>query len=694
MQPSTTPFDPAAERRRGEAYVEAGFVAAPELEECLALQTRRAAVSAGDVPPIDRILVAKGYLEPAELGAVDRERARASAGPLVDLGGEEDEEEEVATDGATIARCPECFRAYRIPDFQPDNHGCIECGGLLIEVAEAIAPSIDPEPPPAGSAEALEVGLDFDGYPIRAAVGADDLGTTYLCSDPRDGRDVSLKIFHPERAGDAFLRRDFLRNARRAARLNHPGIQRLHRIGRRGRLFYTVTDPIAGRTLEDFLADRGPLGYEEGVELIYRIADCLAFAHENRVVHRNLHPSRIVIGPEGSVHLLGAGLFLPVADERPTARPRSGESPPEEPIYLAPEQAREPWLFDPRTDIFALGGTAYRIFSGEAAYRGRSAADILAQYLQWGVPSLERRSTDLPKPLVRLVERMLFVEPESRPQKIEEILELLEALPKKHELAIRVRGSMDPETAEEGAWPGDSRRMTRPEAYVAAARTAAMPRWAKEKIRPPARRRLSLAVLRELVPWQDPAVRLACMTLGAIVVLLLVHRGISSSVGLEHEESIVVETAELEEAGPPIEDALTPEEAANLLQFRGRIEEALSKRRPGEALTVIERALSIGLERNPWAGDLWFARGLAAYQIARSGWGISDAERPTYVEMAVESYARAAETYLRPGARTRFDPERGAAFPFQRPDAAIGDLGYAWTIASQSRDSVREMCSR
>lgn len=223
-----------------------------------------------------------------------------------------------------------------------------------------------------------------------------------------------------------------------------------------------------------------------------------------------------------------------------------------------------------------------------------------------------------------------------------------------------------------------------------------MPRWAKDKFRPKERRRLTLAGLRGLVPWRwsDPAMRAGVVAGVAIGCVVLLYQGLSAGLGLEREESIVVATQDLEADGAQMTDSLTADEVARLAQYRQRIEESLSRRRPGEALTTIERALSIDPNRNPWSGDLLFARGLAAYQIARSGWGISEAERPTYVEMAVESYARAAETYQRPGARTRFDAARSASFPFQRADTFQGDLGYAYTIASQSRDSVREMCDR
>ncbi|MBI4612738.1 MAG: serine/threonine protein kinase [Planctomycetes bacterium] len=686
--------------RFGAKAAELERVADSEVKVALAEQ-ERLRTAGQPVPRIGELLVERGAL-------------RADAVPAV-----------LAAQGKTLAGCPECRRVYLVADFAPDNHGCIECGGILVEVAEAEAPSARPEPEVTGTAEPVAPGIDFDGHGVEALLGADELGTTYLARDPAGGgqggvggeelpperqdgagggrggeapsgrrsgqgwterrpergQAIALKVFHPERARDSFLRKDFLSNARRACRLRHPCLVQLYRVGRRGPLFYSVTEPFDGKPLDELLAEKMQLLYAEGLDLFFRIADCLAFAHENGVVHRNLHPSRIVVDAAGAPRIVGMGLFLPQPDLR--RPPPESEVP--EPIYMAPEQSREPWLFDPRTDVFALGCVAYHMFTGEPPYRGRDAADVLRQYVMKGLPALARRGLELPDGLVSLIQRMIHIEPESRPQAMVEVLAALQALPEPSRFARDPAAYLAPAESHETTWLVE-RKPARP----ATARVPAFAPPGGKRKKKKKRRRGAPVEIPFLAVFRDRRVRRAALAAFLGILAILSYRALRGFFGLAGEDRVATPAPELDIRGEPFPEEDPPYAVREeLLGIRSLIEVALAGARPADALTQIDRALSIRREENRFCGDLWFLRGLAAFQIARRGRRLAEKEIRAYYEIAVEAFDLAAETYRRPGAKTRYDVARPSWYPFREEEEYEGDLGYAWSQAARAAETIR-----
>jgi serine/threonine-protein kinase len=242
-------------------------------------------------------------------------------------------------------------------------------------------------------------------YEILDRIGQGGMGSVYRARDRELGRDVALKVVRlPEASADVAAR--MLREARTLARLEHPGIVPVHDVGTLadGRAFYAMK-LVRGAPLDAL----PPTPLAERLEIIERICEAVAFAHAHGVIHRDLKPQNVMVGPFGEVLVMDWGvakLGAPDSDAlgmMSNAADRSAPSPATghgvvlgTPGYMAPEQAAgTPALVDARADVYAIGAIL-RDLSGSAD----------------GIT--ESPGTSLPRPLRAIVERAMAPNPVNR----------------------------------------------------------------------------------------------------------------------------------------------------------------------------------------------------------------------------------------------------------------------------------------
>lgn len=200
-------------------------------------------------------------------------------------------------------------------------------------------------------------------YRLAGVAGSGGMGTVYAVQDTELGRRVALKVLDLQ---DADLEGRLRREAGILARLEHPGVVPVHDVGRLadGRAYYTMKF-VEGERLDQYAA-RSP-SLNERLRVFLRIADAVAFAHSRQVVHRDLKPQNVMIGPFGQVMVLDWGLakVLPPAGPQPDqldamargTRGHTGEGAVlGTPGFMAPEQQHgESSAADARADVYSLG---------------------------------------------------------------------------------------------------------------------------------------------------------------------------------------------------------------------------------------------------------------------------------------------------------------------------------------------------
>jgi Tol biopolymer transport system component len=262
-------------------------------------------------------------------------------------------------------------------------------------------------------------------YRLESELGAGGMATVYLAKDVRHHRQVALKVLRPELAATLGPDR-FAREIEIAARLQHPHILPVLDSGEAGGFLYYVMPFVDGESLRARLARQGELAVPEAVRLLGEVAEALAYAHAQGVVHRDIKPDNVLLsGRHALVADFGVAKAVTEATGRhalTTAGVAVGT-----PAYMAPEQATADPHVDHRADIYALGVLGYEILTGTTPFTGSPQAVLAAQVTQEPSP-ITRLRPATPAALAEVISRCLAKRPSDRWQSAQEIADRLDAL--------------------------------------------------------------------------------------------------------------------------------------------------------------------------------------------------------------------------------------------------------------------------
>jgi serine/threonine-protein kinase len=210
-------------------------------------------------------------------------------------------------------------------------------------------------------------------YEVVEELGRGAMGVVYKASDPTIGRMVAIKVLslddRPEEGGPS-SREIFMREARAAGRLSHPGIVTIHDAleDEATKSSYIVMEYIPGRTLEKMLFSTPRIGAEKALEIIRQVAESLEYAHRNQIIHRDLKPANIILTEDGRTKITDFGIAKIAAQGVMRTVAVMGT-----PAYMSPEQVTGGEI-DARADIFSMGILLYLMLVGEKPFTGDTAA--------------------------------------------------------------------------------------------------------------------------------------------------------------------------------------------------------------------------------------------------------------------------------------------------------------------------------
>lgn len=214
----------------------------------------------------------------------------------------------------------------------------------------------------------VEVELLGGRYQLVGLVGRGGMGAVYRAHDTWLDEVVAIKLIRSgaEPAVAARLRPALVREVKLARRVSHPGVVRVHDLGRHGDQLFLVMEYVASRSLADDLADHGPLSVGAALDVGRAVVEAMRAAHAAGVVHNDLKPDNVLLGDDGRVRLADFGIARAVGE----ARAREGT-----PAYMAPEQ-REVGRVDPRTDLYAFGRLFLAMLQGATPPRDVLEPDL------------------------------------------------------------------------------------------------------------------------------------------------------------------------------------------------------------------------------------------------------------------------------------------------------------------------------
>ncbi|WP_346082041.1 Stk1 family PASTA domain-containing Ser/Thr kinase [Actinocorallia cavernae] len=254
------------------------------------------------------------------------------------------------------------------------------------------------------------VGHVLDGrYRVDARIAAGGMATVYRALDMRLDRVLALKVMHPALAADGVFVERFIREAKSAARLDHPNVVQVFDQGTDSSYVYMAMEYVAGCTLRDVLRERGALRPRAALDILEPVLAALGAAHRAGFVHRDMKPENVLIGDDGRVKVADFGLVRSVDTVTSTTGSVLGTV-----AYLAPEQIDQ-GTADPRVDVYACGVVLYEMLTGAKPHSGDSPAQVLYRHINEDVPSPSALAPGLAPQLDELVASATARNPEVRP---------------------------------------------------------------------------------------------------------------------------------------------------------------------------------------------------------------------------------------------------------------------------------------
>src|SRR5262245_48055356 len=250
-------------------------------------------------------------------------------------------------------------------------------------------------------------GFTLGGYRILERVGAGGPGTVFLGEHEVMTRRVAVKLLPPSVASEPAILERFRRDAQAAAALDRPNIVRAYDFRQEGSTHLLVMEYVNGPSLEQVVADEGPLSVPVACEYVRQAAIGLQHAHEQNIIHRDIKPGNLLVDPSGIVKILDMGLarFAPEGQDSLT-RQFDDNTVMGTADYLSPEQALNLHNVDARADIYSLGATLYALLVGEAPFASGTVTQKLLWHQMRDPTPVDQRREDVPAEVADVVAGM------------------------------------------------------------------------------------------------------------------------------------------------------------------------------------------------------------------------------------------------------------------------------------------------
>ncbi len=250
-------------------------------------------------------------------------------------------------------------------------------------------------------------------YVIINKIGKGSTGTVFLSHDPYYRRDVAIKVYSIEEDSDVdrarVSRKMFFNEAHMVGMLQHPNIMPIYDAGEEDGAYYVVTEHIQGaRTLAAYCRPDNLLRVDDVVEIIYKCAKALHYAHGRGVIHRDIKPSNVMLTIDNDVRIIDFGIAIVNDSEVSRIEGIAGS-----PSYMSPEQVQSQEL-TPRSDLYSLGAVMYELLTGYRPFRADNLSKLLHQIVYATPPPIHTYRDDLPEALENVVAKSMIKDPDQR----------------------------------------------------------------------------------------------------------------------------------------------------------------------------------------------------------------------------------------------------------------------------------------
>jgi len=259
-------------------------------------------------------------------------------------------------------------------------------------------------------------------YEVIDELGRGGMAIVFKAKETELDREVAIKVLPFSLAFDKEFVERFQREARTSAKLEHPNIIPIYRVGKSGRVIYFVMKFLRGKPLSSVLAARGAgLPPAQIRSVLVDVCRALAYAHKSGIVHRDIKPDNIMFDEHGHAVVTDFGIAKAASGGKLTGTGMSIGTP----HYMSPEQAKAQAL-DGRSDIYSLGVVAYQCLTGAVPFDGEDSFSIGYKHIMEELPQPPLENPEK-RQLFEIVKKMMAKLPEQRFQNAEELIGVLES---------------------------------------------------------------------------------------------------------------------------------------------------------------------------------------------------------------------------------------------------------------------------
>jgi serine/threonine-protein kinase len=255
-------------------------------------------------------------------------------------------------------------------------------------------------------------GRQFGAYEVLEELGSGGMGKVYRAKNMTLERIVALKTLSTFLSSDEGFVQRFLKEARVAARLNHPNIVQIYDFGCVEGIHYLAMEYVDGESLRTLLK-RGRFSERDAILVIRQAIRALGVAHAIGIVHRDVKPDNLMLTSRGELKLVDLGIAKRVDEDQGQGLTQTGQAV-GTPHYISPEQIRGLKDIDARSDIYSLGATFYHLVTGQAPYKGTSGALVMSMHLSAPLPDPRQFEPSLSEGLCRVLRKAMAKDPDER----------------------------------------------------------------------------------------------------------------------------------------------------------------------------------------------------------------------------------------------------------------------------------------
>ncbi|NLN41142.1 MAG: Stk1 family PASTA domain-containing Ser/Thr kinase [Clostridiales bacterium] len=256
-------------------------------------------------------------------------------------------------------------------------------------------------------------------YELIEKIGAGGMAIVYKARCNLLNRYVAVKILRPELVEDENFVKRFKRESQAAASLSHHNIVNVYDVGQEDGIYYIVMEYVCGKTLKDYVREKGKLDSREAIKIALQIGAALEHAHKNGIVHRDIKPQNILIGDDFTVKVADFGIARAVTSTTITL---AGSNVVGSVHYFSPEQARGGHT-DAKSDIYSLGIVLYEMVTGTLPFEGDTAVSVAIKHIQEKVKPPGEINPEIYKSLQDIIQKAIEKQPERRYQSAGQMIE-------------------------------------------------------------------------------------------------------------------------------------------------------------------------------------------------------------------------------------------------------------------------------